>query len=299
MDKVGEEIEELKGEVNTKQDAVDAAIASNAAELKAQRELLTKEIQAREQRIQELSGQTARLGGTIRNLKKIIKELQGEEAEAMPDLEPDGQIVRVADDDQICYINVGSEKGLKPGMTFAISPKGQSIEVKRDAKGVSSVVNVKGFIRVISAKKGFSECVISKDDPENPFVPGDNITNAAFRAAGNYQFVVKGLFDLHGLGHATRSGRREVEQIITKFGGKVVPEIDFMTDYIVVGVEPKTPPQPASDATDSAREVYKRQKKQYDDYQAIFEDAKKIGIPVLSQNRFLIFTGYMPEKEED
>jgi hypothetical protein len=90
-----------------------------------------------------------------------------------------------------------------------------------------------------------------------------------------------------------------VEQIITKFGGKVVPEINFMTDYIVVGVEPKTPPQPASDATESAQEVYKRQRKQYDDYQAIFEDAKKIGIPVLSQNRFLIFTGYMPEKEED
>ncbi len=295
----GEENKKLKGDVNVKQTEVEAAIARGAADLQKQRADLNKEIKAREDRIQELSGQTVRLDKTIVKLKEIIKDLQGEEVEALPDLEPDGQIVRVAEDDLICYINVGSEKGIKPGMTFTISPKGQSIEVKRDAKGGSAVMNVKGFIRVISPKKGFSECIIVKDDPDNPFAAGDNITNAAFRAARNYKFVVKGLFDLHGLGHATRSGRREVEQIITKFGGKVVPEIDFMTDYIVVGVEPKTPPQPASDATDSVRAAYKRQKKQYDDYQAIFTEAKKIGIPVLSQNRFLIFTGYMPEKEEE
>lgn len=297
--KLADEIKTLKDEVNAKQAEVAAAIASGAEDLKKQRAELTKEIQAREERIQKLSGKYAELGAIVINLKDIIKELQGEDAEAMPDLEPDGKIVKIAEDDDICYINVGSEKGIKPGMTFAISPEGQNIAVERDAKGASSVVNVKGFIRVISPKKGYSECIISKDDPDAPLVPGDNITNAAFRAARNYNFVVKGLFDLHGLGHATRSGRREVEQIITKFGGKVVGEIDFMTDYIVVGVEPKTPPQPASDATESVQEAYKRQKKQYDDYQAIFTEAKKIGIPVLSQNRFLIFTGYMPEKEEE
>jgi hypothetical protein len=293
------EMKTLRVEVNTTQDAVADAIASGAEDLKKQRAQLNIEIQAREKRIQELSGKYAELGAIVRNLKVIIKELQGEDAEAMPDLEPDGKIVKIAEDDEICYINVGSEKGIKPGMTFAISPVGQNIAVERDAKGDSAVVNVKGFIRVISPKKGYSECIISKDDPDSPLVPGDNITNAAFRAARNYNFVVKGLFDLHGLGHATRSGRREVEQIITKFGGKVVGEIDFMTDYIVVGVEPKTPPQPESDATESVQEAYKRQKKQYDDYQAIFTEAKKIGIPVLSQNRFLIFTGYMPEKEEE
>ena len=299
MTAAGKTMGGLKVDVNEKDEAVLAAIARGAANLKTQREELEKQIQAREQRILGLSGKTEELTKIIGKLKVIIDELQGEKDEARPDLEPDGHIVKVAGDDLVCYINIGSEKGVKPGMTFAISPKGQNIEVQRDANGDESVVNVKGFIRVISPKKGFSECLISKDDPKSPLAPGDNITNAAFRAARNYNFVVKGLFDLHGLGHATRSGRREVEQIITKFGGKVVPEIDFMTDYVVVGVEPKTPPQPASDATDSVRAAYKRQKKQYDDYQAIFTEAKKIGIPVLSQNRFLIFTGYMPEKEEE
>ena len=294
--KLNAQADALRKDIEAKQAEMTTSITKSDGELKNQRAELQKEINAREDRIQKLMEELTNQAGIVAKQKDIIRQLQGGRGPARPDMEPDGEIVRLTKDTDICYINIGSESGVKPGMTFVVSPKGSQIEIKR-VNEEDVVLNVKGRIRVITPRKGFSECIITDQSLASPIIPGDNVTNVAYRAARNYTFVVKGLFDLYNTGNPTHAGREEVIQAIDKFGGKVVDNIDYLTDYIVLGEEPEKPAVPDPSATPSVHEAYKKQLQRYKEYQDVLAKAQANRIPILSTNRFLIFTGYMPERK--
>ncbi len=211
---------------------------------------------------------------------------------ARPDLgtpsnTPDGKILQVASKDKICYVNLGTKDGMKPSVTFTVY-----------APGAANQKDYKGKIRILRASDSTSQCkIIDLVDETEPIRVGDRIANIAYHANRAYAFLVAGNFDLAGEGVPSQAGKIEVQQAIQSFGGKLAKELDVDTDFVVMGTEPVRPAKPGVDATDKSQKAYQNALREYNTYDSLKKKALAMGIPVLNTNRFLIFTGYMPEKK--
>ncbi len=202
---------------------------------------------------------------------------------------PDGQICSVANNDGLCYITLGSNNGMQTGMTFSVY--GRDAENRQD---------IKGKIRVIKVSTTASECkVVQLVDENDPIRVKDNIANLAYDASRTFRFVVVGKFDLDGSGVPSAVGRQEVVRAIERFGSKIAPTIDYRTDYVVLGLRPEKPTEPQEGASDASMAAYKMAMARFKDFVATEKRARDAKIPILNQNRFLIFTGYMPEKRAE
>ncbi|RKY26166.1 MAG: hypothetical protein DRP83_04870 [Planctomycetota bacterium] len=253
------------------------------------RKSLQRTIRAQTRRIEKLTEDNQAKTNEITKLRNQIDKLtRTSRSGAEVTLVPGGRIRKLVRADGICYLDKGTADGVQRGMTFAVYPAQASGTI--DAKS-------KGSIRVSRPMADISECVIVDDDPANPIVQGDIISNIAHQASRVRVFVVAGVFDLHATGQATSRDAEEVKNVIRQAGGKVAPKITVQTDYVVLGVEPAKPIAPADDALEATRKAYQRQLKQYNDYVALKTQAKTMGIPILNTNRFIELTGYKPDPQ--
>jgi len=204
----------------------------------------------------------------------------------MPEMKPDGKIVRLVEGENICYIDLGRKDGVGPDVTFSVyGPEG----IPKDGIGKAKIV-------VTNVSETISECRIAEQDKENPIVKGDGVANVAFNILGKLTFLVEGDFDLHGTG-ATAAAAEEVKALIRRFGGKVGKELNIDTSFVVMGVSPVLPREPKQDAPPNVWKVYEQQKKAYERYHHIQQVARDMRIPVLNTQRFIELTGYVPPKE--
>lgn len=245
-----------------------ASMQDRVKEMERQIERLILERQDRDKRIRKLN-------------QELGKVKRGKDVETVN--EADGQIEKVAQNADICYINIGSKDRVKPGLTFAVYQQGSA------GKG-----EPKGRIEVLNVSENFSECKILSEDEQTPIVVGDVVANLAFDPTREYTFVVKGLFDLHGTGQPSKYGREEIRDAIQKFGGQVKDEIDIQTDFLVLGSEPQRPASPPADVSPAAQKAYQQALRRYQQYQDTRAMAESMRIPVLNTNRFLMLTGYDP-----
>jgi cell division protein FtsB len=236
-------------------------------------EKITEDNQAKTNEITKLRNQIDKLTRTSHSGTELV-------------LRPGCTIRKLVRADGICYLDKGTADNVRRGMTFAVYPAG--------AAGTSGA-QAKGSIRVIRPMDDISECAIVQEKPANPIVQGDIISNIANQASRVRVFVVAGVFDLHNTGQATTRDAEEVENVIRRAGGKIAKKITVQTDYVVLGVAPSRPAAPAPDALEATRRAYQRQQKLYDDYIALKNQAKAMGIPILNTNRFMELTGYKPE----
>ncbi len=66
--------------------------------------------------------------------------------------------------------------------------------------------------------------------------------------------------------------------------------IDVDTDFVVMGAEPTIDQFTPEDLEDPLnRQKQEDEKAAYDAYQAELDKAEKLGIPIMNQNRFLVF----------
>jgi hypothetical protein len=200
---------------------------------------------------------------------------------------PDGQILRVIDDENLCYVNLGRADDLQINTSFAVFDS-QKPNITED--------NVKGTLVVTKVSQSVSECRIASHDPDNPILAGDLIVNVAFEPTVTYSFYVIGRFDLTGGGRPSPQGREQVKALIREAGGKVAEELTVQTDFLVAGPRPPLPPEPREGADLSTRAAYQEalnQRRAYDEDLAL---AMKLGIQVLNTNRFMTFMGLTPEQ---
>ncbi|MCD4824793.1 MAG: hypothetical protein K8S55_09300 [Phycisphaerae bacterium] len=282
------EIKDCKAELAQKQDEHKADLDKAKAHLAAVQSRLDKDIKAMEKQneksvlsLQKKTQHIQKLEKQIRDLKDILAPPQVEVVN-----KNDGKVFKVDSNAGICYIDLGTKDGVRPGMTFAVY--GRESDNKEDTKGQ---------IRVITAKDNLSECKIVKQKGTQPIVGNDNVANLAFSAARTFVFVVFGEFDLNNDGSPSKAGRTEIIRAIKRFGGKVADDVDFKTDYVVIGEEPRKPSEPGETASDSTMQAYKKQLARYKEYFDLKAKAETKKIPVLNQHRFLTFTGYLPEKK--
>jgi hypothetical protein len=217
----------------------------------------------------------------IQTKDRQVQELTGK-GKIIVEIKPAGKVMRVVENANICYISIGTDDQVSPGLTFAVYAEG----------GIGAGdPNNKASIEVTSVGKNTSECRIVTQKKDDPISVGDVIVNVAFSSGRTQAFVVEGVFDLHGEGKATSQGTEEVKNMITRFGGKVVQELDFKTDFVVLGEEPMKPPKPQAGSDATAEKVYSEKLKEWERYQAIRDAANNMKIPILNTNRFLAMVG--------
>lgn len=260
---------------------------------------LENNIAQKTQRIDELMLEMQRKDAQLDKLQTYVAELkrrripqdvaegeqpEGHVAPVNPARMPDGKILRVIEDSDVCYINLGQQDRVMPGLTFSVY----------STTGIPYNGEGKGSIIVTSVSEAVAEARMVEQAEDNPIISGDLIGNLAFDALRRNTFVVEGVFDIYGTGQATMEGAREVEDLIKRFGGTVTGEVSIQTDFVVMGQEPAKPKRPSEDAPQQTFAIYESKLRAYERYGEVSSLAQSLGIPIFKTSRFLAFMGYNP-----
>ncbi len=286
LTEIEDEKQGIQGKLATSQEDYEKRMEQHVENLEKVRSDLQDEIEEKNNQIEQLVLKLQDRDQEITELRNTVEKLKTQLTPGGTDVVnlPDGQIIKAAPGSEYCYINLGQESNVRQGMTFAVYD--DEAAFKEDAKGK---------IRVIKVNEYVSECKIIEQDTDEPIMQGDAVANIAFNTGRVYTFVVEGEFDLYGTGQPSALGRQAVQDAIQQFGGRINDDISVQTDYVVMGVAPAEPTQPAPDAEASVQRAYQEQMKQYEDYSKTLDKAQTMKIPVLNGKRFIELTGYMPE----
>jgi hypothetical protein len=279
------------GELDTAQTALAdtrkelAATAKTSSNRKAELESARKQVQQLDDKVHELTLAVEKHLATIKRLQDEKKMRDIRVKRAILSTRPDGRIVKVVDDQNLCYIDIGLNQKVEVGVTFSVYPR----------TGIPVPPTSKGSIVVIRADESRSTCRITKQSDDDPVDVGDLIANLAFDPQRTYTFIVEGQFDLYNTGKPNPIDRQEVIALVRRFGGKIAKEVTAQTDYVVLGVPPKKPER-SEDAFGLDEEQFRQLTREYESYYRTQQEAKQFGIPVLNTNRFLDLVGYTPRK---
>ncbi len=183
-------------------------------------------------------------------------------------------------------IDLGFDDHVYQGLTFSVYDR--SAGIPRDGKP-------KAQVEVFSIDQKVSTARVLTSDRKNPIATGDLIANLIWDPNKQNQFVVVGDFDINGDGKPEYDGAARIEALIQRWGGAVSKEVTSQTDYVILGTEPKVPPEPTPQilTTDpTAKEKYDAAKQRKDQYDQIRQRAEAMWIPIFNYDRFLYFTGY-------
>lgn len=232
--------------------------------------------------ISKLQEEIAKSGRTIEEQKARIRELEGKAGPASVVVRPDGKITKVVEGDKVCYINIGANDRVAPGMTFAV--------YSAATFGENAVP--KATIKVNRPNSVTSECLIIKEDNRDPISADDVVSNLAFDSMRDQTFIIEGMFDLRGNGRPEESSTAAVKDMVSRSGSKVTDTLDSQVDFVVLGEPPVRPPKPAEGADPQAEKLFRDKEKEVQRYNEISSKAREMKIPVLNGNRFLMMVGY-------
>ncbi|MEN8148837.1 MAG: hypothetical protein ABFS86_03380 [Planctomycetota bacterium] len=194
-----------------------------------------------------LNNEIAALKQNIIKLKKLKEIVEAP-------IGPDGEILAVAEGQNIAVINRGKFHHLQAGLTFDVYTLG---------KGAAKVY--KGVITVLDVDTHTAKVrIIKTNNLMNPIVKGDQIESLAYNADQKLNFVLLGRFQKYGRSDAMK----RLEQI----GQGVQKHVDIYTNYLVLGA----PENEDSSLEDS------------DDYRR----AKELGIRVITEKQLSTFLLY-------
>ena len=200
---------------------------------------------------------------------------------------PDGQIIKLVEEANLCYIDLGQNKRIVPGLTFSVYP---ATGIPEDGVGKAKIV-------VTNVSDTVSECRILEQDRQHPVLLNDLIANLVYDPVRRYRFVVEGEFDMHGRGRPSMDGTKQVRLMIQQFGGKLGKEVAVDSDFVIMGEPPMRPAKPKEDAPPAVHRVYEEQMKIFDRYHTVQRLAQSLRVPLLNTNRFIAFMGYVPVEE--
>jgi hypothetical protein len=226
------------------------------------------------------------LNDNKRRLQALIDKVQQWRKEGGIDFrgmvsQADGKIVTMVAGQNIVLIDIGQAEHLPLSLQF---------EVFSSAERITESTPSKGTIEVVRVGPKLSQCQIVRTTPGQSIIAGDLIVNTVYDRQNKYVFRVIGEFDVHGSGKPDPDGAKSVELLIERWGGKVVPELQVQTDFLVVGSEPQVPAKP--DEFDlAAMALYEQKLKEYKAYVDAQNRAVDLSIPMLNHKRFLYLLG--------
>ena len=271
---------EQQGEQNHEQ--WNAQVAKLAADLEKASESAGQQLaQERKQREQIAKQRDA--------AQKLVEELTAKQASFRPSADltsalqiADGHIVRVVVGEDIAYISLGREDGVRRGMTFSVYSRLGGITP--DGKG-------KATLEVVNPFETTSECRVTSTTPGQPIVENDVIANPVFDKSRKLNFLVAGDFDLNFDGKVDDEGGKKVTALIEQAGGNVVNTIDTQTDFAVLGGAPPLVMVAEGEDSPEVRERAAQLEVNRKAFDKIVNEAKALSIPVLTRTQFLHFIG--------
>lgn len=248
--------------------------------------------QEREQRIAELERERTEWQREADRLRQSLADARRRDAGiAAPDLlQPDGQIAALVEDQNNVYINLGRNERIVPGMTFEVFSPNQPI-----APDQYDEVRGKATIMVFDVGESSAQARIVRQQTggRNQGVSeGDRIINLAYSPDTIYTFFVHGRFDMEGTGEPTAADRERIASIIRQWGGRVVDNLTYEVDFVVLGTEPPLPGEEPDSLDVAEVRAHAEAQRRYERHQEVVGEARSLNIPLLNQNRFLSLVGY-------
>lgn len=321
---LGKKYEALRTERDQKMAELTANLGKLQADLQAYQqqvgnqqtqlsEALAKSREDAETQVRGRDAQLKKLQDELAKAQLRIKELQDTMQRDTPDVpdlskQGDGRIVAVNPDQNLIYMDLGSQDHLVLGMTFEVFDSTRGVEI-----GEQGELRGKATVEVVDIGPRSSSARIVRSSFSRPILPGDVLANLVYSKDRKFKFYVFGNFDLDGDGQYTISDHDAVVQLIERWGGEVVNNgqragqlgaligkeaadqavLPLDTDFVIVGQEPEVPPQLAAGERDPAIiQAQARAKQKWDEYLALRNEAAALSIPVINQNRFLALIGH-------
>lgn len=221
-------------------------------------------------------------------ITRLQDELKGKRVGgASEDALVDAEIIGIDAAANTVILSRGRKDKVVLGMTFTVYA--EATDIRPDASGNYPVG--KATLEVIRIDENTATARILSERKGNPVVRGDVVANAVYDPNKTYRFLVYGNFDADGDGRATFEEQTEIRARIQAWGGQVLSELTGDTDFLVLGVRPVLPPEPAGNAPIEVINQYIALRRQALRYDELFEKAQATSIPVLNQNRLFTLTG--------
>lgn len=276
--KYGDDVKDTVATVKKYQDDMDQRHRNEMADLQGQ--------------IDNVSSSRAELSGKVEVLQKTVDQyrVKPENAASLAD----GRVIDVTGQNGEIFISIGSKQRVQPGMTFDVYDSPSAIQYN---PSTGDLIPGKARVQVLKVEENTSTARVI---PENtryaprprPIVKDDVIANVIFSPDYRYKFLVHGKFDIDNDGNATAAEAEFVRGRIKSWGGDVV-EGDTLRgdlDFIVMGVQPLKPLDLSSDADEGQYTSHFDQKKAFETYQTLFNEAQTARVPVLNWNRMQVLT---------
>ncbi len=279
------EVGQYKSEVETYRASVGSTIDGNNERVAEMRRQFADDIARREDQARRLREENLILAGQLETLRaeRSADLLRPNDEYALVD----GRIVSVNPIDRTAYIDLSRSKRLVIGMTFEVY--GDPASIRPGANG--EYPRGKATVEVVQIGPNSSTVRIIRENKGDPIVSGDVFANALYDPNKTYSFVIAGDFDLDGDTVGSQSELREVEAIITNWGGVVQQDLGGDTDFLILGSRPAIPPQPPATAPVAVIDEFIRLQRAASEYDRLFDTARQTGIPILNQNRLYTLTG--------
>jgi hypothetical protein len=176
------------------------------------------------------------------------------------------------------WINLGTGDSLRRQVTFSVFDADQHDAAKAAKKGSIEVTRL--------LDEHMAEARITKDDPTNPILTGDNIYSQVWHRGKQLHFALTGMIDIDGDGQSDMQLARDLIKLnggivdaYLKDDGKMEGEITANTRYLVLG-----------DVPDSALKSA-----MVDGYHKMSKEAASLGVQTITLAQFVDQMGYKPQ----
>jgi hypothetical protein len=271
-----------------------AAYKQSVEDLKKEKDTLVSEKTDKNKAMDELKANyERRIADLNAHLAKATKEVQTirgliNQYEVLNASESGGKITWINQRENMAYVNMGYEDGLRRRITFSVYPPGTTDISKAIPKGKIEIVNVTGPHQ--------AEATILENPVNNTLLAGDLIHTQGWRPGQHEHFAICGLIDIDGSGN---DQTKKLHDLILANGGIVDAEIGLIKDatdpakmkptvkgamtvntrYLIVGEMSTDKPAAADRITPST---------------TLMQRAKELGVEQVGLQKFLAMMGYTP-----
>jgi len=264
-------------------DLLDQEIAKGEALLSASRQARFKTKPAEErvailfEELRDREKLIARQNEILGDLRVADKQLQDTVLAATPADDRidgfDGRILSVNEVDRTILVDVGSSRGLRPGLVMRVYNPGDPRPQAGDFKAVVEVVAVESG--------ALARARIRSDAVGDPILPGDRVATSLWSPDGTFEAVVVGFVQLDA---DQKADQDRLQELIERIGGRVEQAVSSTTTMVIDAGLPQSPGGVLEKAAGWRAADEKRRDKET-------KEARRLGIRVVGVDAFLEMMG--------
>jgi hypothetical protein len=185
----------------------------------------------------------------------------------------DGRILSVNEVDRTVLLDVGSTRGLRPGLVMRVYEPGDARPQAGDFKAV---------VEVVAVESGdLARARVRSEGVADPILPGDRVATSLWSPDGTFEAVVVGFVQLDV---DQKQDQDRLQGLIERIGGRVEPAVSSTTTMLIDAGLPRSPGGALERAAGWRAADEARRDKQT-------KEARRLGIRVVGIDAFLDMMG--------